>query len=100
MDNLRVGVHVITVCPDLKLRNTLIRAIQVVAGIKPVLKSGSESAERAHYAPAVSKLIINTAVSRMHELLGPHSVVLALEVAGDRVAAAHTAAGVFLEANV
>lgn len=92
------GVNVVAICPDLKLRNTLIRAIQAMSGISPVMKSDSESAQRAHYAPAISRLIINTASAAMHAKLGKHSVALAV-VVEDRVAGAERARAVFENAG-
>lgn len=93
---LATGVNTVVICPDLKLRNTLIRAIEAMSEsrIKPALKSDSESAQRAHYAPAISSLIINTASPDMHQTLGEHYVALAVAVA-DREAAAKRAVEVF-----
>jgi len=96
---VNVGVNVVAICPNREVRNTLIRAIQETSGIRPVLKSDSESASRAHYAPAPAKLIINTASERMHRLLGKHSIALAIEVA-DRIEAAKVAQRVFKDAGL
>ncbi len=90
------GVNVVAICPNTKAQNALIRAIQETGNIKPAMKSSSVSARRTHYAVAKTKLIINTASDAMHELLGKHSVALAVEVA-DRVAAANRAKEIFNE---
>jgi hypothetical protein len=98
---LPAGINTIFVCPgfpDTKLRNALIRVIQETTNIKPVMKSDSDAAKRAHYAPATAKVIINTASPAMHELLGKHIAVPALVVA-DRVAAASRAKEIFEEAG-
>lgn len=94
MSEFPTGVNVVAVCPNLKLRNTLIRAIEATSAIKPAQESTSESAQRAHYWPSVSKLIINTAAAYMLQRLGKHSLALAVEVP-DRMAAAFLAQQIF-----
>ena len=92
------GINTVFVCPNLELRDLVIKVIQETSGIKPVRKSDSESAQRAHYAPATAEVIVNTAPEAMHDLLGRTSVALALRV-DDRVAAAKIAAMIFAEAG-
>lgn len=93
-----MNLNMVAICPTLDLRNTLIKAIAAAGGPKPVLKSNSESAQRAHYAPAPAKIIINTASEKMHQILGHHSVAVAIEVE-DRIAAAKIAQMTFAEAG-
>jgi hypothetical protein len=96
---LPAGINVVLVCPgfpNTKFRNALIRVIQETGDIKPVMKSDSAMAKRAHYAPAASKIIINTASPAMHDLLGYHYAVPAIEVE-DQKAAANRAKEIFEE---
>lgn len=92
----RVGINTIFVCPSLKVRNALIRVLAETGGPAPILQSESASAKRAHYAPATSKVIMNTPAASMIEALGVHRACIAIEVA-DRVAAAEKARAIFAE---
>ena len=74
------GVNVVAVCPNLEIRNALIRAIQKTGNISPELKSDSQEVKRALYAPAMTRLIINTASDKIRKVLGYPSVALAVEV--------------------
>lgn len=95
------GLNMVVICPSLSLRDALIRAIQETSktekrpdGIVPTQRSDSESARRAHYPPAISQIIINTASQRMHDVLGRHAVAVAV-IVEDRIAAAHRARKIF-----
>lgn len=88
------GINTVVVAPSKELRDALIRAIEAATGLKPAEESVSVSAQRAHYAPAEAKVIINTASPLMHHFLGKHRVCLAIEV-DDRVKAAEAAARSF-----
>lgn len=95
------GLNIVIVTPgfpDTTLRNALIGAIAAAGGQIPVMKSDSESAMRAHYAPTLSKAIINTASERMQDVIGFHNAVIAIEVS-DQVAAANRAKEVFERAG-
>ncbi len=93
------GINTVVICPNINVRNALIRAIQVTGGAVPTAKSDSDSATRAHYPPAETRVIINTASASMHERLGPHSVALAV-IAVDRVVAAERAREIFKEYGI
>ena len=91
---LPIGIHIVLVTDNTRLRDAFAKAIATVSGIQPAMTSRSESADRLHYPEARAKLIINTASAAMHERLGRHYAVAAIEVA-DRVLAAEQAAAVF-----
>jgi len=95
---MELAINTVFVCPSLYLRDTVIKAIEEASGVRPAMKSRSVSANRAHYAPAISRVIINTASPQMHRAIGPHSCVIALEVI-DRVDAANRAQKVFEKAG-
>ncbi len=91
-------INVVGICPTEKVRNALIAAIEAAGGPRPGMKSDSESAKRAHYPPMMSKIILNTASAKMHQLLGKHYLVLAVE-AKDRASAAERAKKAFEDAG-
>lgn len=101
---LPIGINIVVCSPDLRLRNTLIRAIQETSGgpetgIKPAMKSDTQMVRRAHYAPAESQIILNTASPEMSELFGGHHPVAVAIIVPDRVAAAEKAKTIFEEAG-
>ncbi|MHB8710498.1 MAG: hypothetical protein ACYC6X_03050 [Minisyncoccota bacterium] len=92
------GINSVFVCPNLEIRNALIRAISEAGKVRPAMKSDSVSARRAHYASALSKTIINVSSGEMQLVIGPHSSVIAIETA-NRVDAANCAKKVFNDAG-
>ena len=97
-EELPVGIGLIVVCGDLRLRNTLIRAIQAAGGPSPVRKGNTKAVKRAYYDPAQTRVIINAASPEIQEKLGPHCGVATITV-GNPAAAAESARKVFQEAG-
>ncbi len=89
-----LGVSAIAVFPDTKIRDTFIKAIKETGHIGPATKSVSASADRVHYGQALSKFIMNVPSYAMQNILGPHRLVIAVEVP-DRAWSAHIAKKVF-----
>jgi len=66
MMNENIGISTVFVCPTLQIRNVLLAVIEKTVGIKPVAQRNSQSAQRALYDEARSRVIINTASERMY----------------------------------
>jgi hypothetical protein len=94
MSEFPKGINVVVVTPNRRVRNVLTRVVKEIGGIVPVAKSETDEVERAHYVPAISKIIINNPSQRTAEKLGSPSVCVAIEVP-DRVAAAYKAVEMF-----
>lgn len=98
-DKLAQGVNMVVITPTIEIRNALIRVIAETSGICPTHSSESESARRAHYAPAKSQLIINTASAEMQTKLGFHVAALPI-IVSDTLIAAKKAKGIFEQAGL
>jgi len=91
---MSIGISTVFVCPDERLKATLTRVINETAGIAPVRKRNSASANRAIYEPAMAEVIINTTAPEMLAKLGKPCVGMAL-YAKDAIHAANEAKAIF-----
>lgn len=89
------GMNFIAVCSSLHLRNTLIKAIEQASGITPIGVGDTKSVERAYYADAMTRSIINSSGPEVMERLGNPCSAAAIEVDGEPTAAAELAREVF-----
>jgi hypothetical protein len=98
MNEQNRGIGLILVFPDKPLQLTVIKAIEASSGIKPIGKGNTPLVDRAYYAEAPTRVIINFSRDAIYKELGLISAAVPIEVDNPREAA-EKAKEIFKEAG-